>query len=72
LAFVGVGLYPPMGQHKTQELPSLNPECALLGVELRIGPSEGFEYLLEVFHMLVERVGLHHYVVHIHLYTLAD
>jgi len=57
LTFVGVDLYPPMGQHETLELPSLNPECALPGVEHHIGPSEGFEHLLKVFHMLVERGG---------------
>ena len=61
-----------MGEHEAQELPSLNPKCALLGVELHVGPSEGLEHLLEVLNVMVGRVGLHHYVVHVYLYTSAD
>jgi len=61
-----------MVEHEAQELPSLNSECTLLGVELHVGPYEGLEHILEVLHVLVERVGLHHYVVHVDLYTSAD
>jgi len=72
LTFVGVDLYPPIGEHEAEEVPSFNPKHALLGVELHVGPLEGLEHLLKVLHVLVERVGLHYYVVHISLYTSAD
>jgi len=72
LTFIGVGFYPPMGEHEAQKLPSLNPECTLPGVKLHIDPSEGLEHLIEVLQMLFERVGLHDYVVHIYLYRLTD
>jgi len=72
LTLVRVGLYPPIGQHETQEFPPLNPECPFLGVELHISPPKGFEYLLEVLYMLVERVGLHDDVFHVHFHTSDD
>jgi len=72
LTFIRVGLYPSVGEHEAQKLPSLNPECTLLGVELHIDPSLGLEHLVEVLQMLFERVELYDYVIHIYLYRSAD
>jgi len=39
LTFVGVGLYPLVGEHEAQELLSLDPESTFFGVKLHVDSS---------------------------------
>ena len=70
--FDGVGLYPLWVNIKPRNFPPSTLNVHFSGLSFILAPLEGFEYLLEVLYMLVERVGFHDDVIHVQLHTPID
>ena len=66
-AFVGVGFYSPMCDHKAQELASTDLENAFFWVEAHVVFEDFSQYLFQAYHVLGYALRLNDYVANVDL-----